>query len=201
VLYPEAVEFNKELMKKGEQVMSSLPVKMGLGGNCLLLYFLARYLKPRTIVETGVSMGFSSQTFLSAIRKNGEGRLYSSDFPYFRISNPKQYIGCMVDEDLKKDWILYLDGDGKNLPLISSQLEHVDLFHYDSDKSYTGREMALRILKQKIDEQSLVVFDDIGDNFHFKELAERSQKPFYILQHSDTSFVGVLGNASEMRKS
>jgi hypothetical protein len=34
--------------------------------------------------------GFSSSAILTALKENGEGILYSSDFPYFRIKNPEK---------------------------------------------------------------------------------------------------------------
>ena len=61
------------------------------GGNYAveILYFIARISKPKNILETGVAAGYSSYTFLKAIKKNKVGTLYSSDFPYFRLKNPR----------------------------------------------------------------------------------------------------------------
>lgn len=193
VLAKEAVEYNEALQLKGQKIIENLPVKMGGGGNVVLLYFLTRYLKPKVIVETGVSMGFSSQGFLSAIKKNGLGHLYSSDFPYFRIDNPEKYIGCVVDEDLKENWALYIEGDHKNLPAITQKVDSIDLFHYDSDKSYTGRNEALKLLEKQLN-KATIVFDDIADNFHFKDFMESSDIPSVILQSPQGGYVGISAN-------
>lgn len=193
VLYKEAVEYNDDLNTHGQQVMDTLPVKMGGGGNCVLLYFLTRYLKPETIVETGVSMGFSSHAFLSGIQKNSMGRLFSSDFPYFRLPDPEQFIGCVVEEHLKKHWTLLIEGDQKNLQAINTQIKSIDLFHYDSDKSYAGRTEAIRTLQTKISGNTTVVFDDIGDNFHFRDWVESTGQQFVILQNPKGGYVGMVG--------
>ena len=57
-------------------------MSLGGGGNFILLYFLTRKFN-KVVVETGVAAGWSSLAILGAFEKNGEGKLYSSDFPYF----------------------------------------------------------------------------------------------------------------------
>jgi len=191
-LTQESVEFNKKLQTRGQDILSRLPVKMGGGGNCVLLYFLARHIKPKVIVETGVSMGFSSQTFLSSLQLNGHGHLYSSDFPYFRLPDPEKYIGCVVEEHLKANWTLLIEGDHKNLTAISEQITSIGLFHYDSDKSYAGRSEALIILKEKLIDAT-VVFDDIGDNFHFRDFCKQAGQKSLILKNPVGGYVGLTG--------
>jgi predicted O-methyltransferase YrrM len=192
-LADEAISYNILLQDHGSKVIANLPVKMGGGGNCVLLYFLSRLLKPKVVVETGVSLGFSSHAFLYAIQKNGTGHLFSSDFPYFRLPNPERYIGLIVNEDLRVNWTLLINGDTKNLPLIASKVSSIDLFHYDSDKSYRGRQVAINILTEKLNESATIVFDDIGDNSHFKDLVEKRQQPFHVLRNPQGGYVGVIG--------
>jgi predicted O-methyltransferase YrrM len=192
-LCDEARAYNEKLQAHGQDLIATLPVKMGGGGNCVLLYFLARYLKPSVIVETGVSMGFSSHAFLTALKVNNKGHLYSSDFPYFRLPNPEQYIGCVVEPELKDRWTLYIEGDVKNLARIASQVDQIDLFHYDSDKSYEGRKLALHLLEKQLG-SSTIIFDDIGDNFHFRDWVESKAFPYVILSNPAGGYVGVTGN-------
>jgi hypothetical protein len=45
------------------------------------LYVIARLLRPRVIIESGVSSGISSAHILAALRKNGRGKLHSIDLP------------------------------------------------------------------------------------------------------------------------
>jgi hypothetical protein len=74
-------------------------------------------------LETGVAAGYSSCAFLEAMNKNKIGKLFSSDFPYFRIPNPDQYIGILVDKKYKKNWKLFLDGDERNIIKIKKKLK------------------------------------------------------------------------------
>ena len=97
-LWQESEAFAVALKRRAEGVLSSLPVPLGGGGHFQLLYFLTRLVQPEVIVETGVGAGYSTQAFLSAIHRNGKGRLYSSDFPYLQFRNPEQYIGALVTD-------------------------------------------------------------------------------------------------------
>lgn len=180
------------LKKRGEDKLKTIDKDLGGGGNYHLLYFMVRYIQAKIVVETGVAAGWSSQSILTALQKNeNDGKLYSSDFPYFRFDNPEKYIGFLVDEDLKKQWSLFIDGDQNNLPLIAGQVERIDLFHYDSDKSYQGRDFAYDRLKPKLYDQSVIIFDDIQDNLHFKEFVESQNSSFCVLEF-EGKYVGVI---------
>ena len=111
-LYNEILKDVVLIEKEAKYKLSNLSVKLGGGGNFVLLYFLARKLKPEIIVETGVAAGWSSLAFLRALSKNGFGKLYSSDFPYFRLKNPEQYVGYLAKNELNKNnWFLDIRGD------------------------------------------------------------------------------------------
>ena len=94
-----------------------------------------------------------------ALKKNGKGFLYSSDFPYFRLKNPEQYIGYLAKDEInKKDWFLDIRGDDIALSEIMRQLNSnsIDLFHYDSDKSYSGRNKALNTINSNVNEETII---------------------------------------------
>jgi len=180
---------------EGKNKLSELSISLGGGGNYLLLYFLIRKLKPLNIVETGVAAGWSSFAALRALKKNGKGKLFSSDFPYFRLANPEQYIGYLAkNEPNKENWFLDIRGDDIALPEIIKRIKEnkIDLFHYDSDKSYSGRVNALKILSSKITPQTVIIFDDIQDNLHFRDFVNQNKKEFYVLEFED-KFIGIVG--------
>jgi predicted O-methyltransferase YrrM len=197
-LWAETQKFLAELFTRWEELKKTLPD--GLGGNaCVrLLFFLTRLHKPQTIVETGVAMGFSSQGFLQALQRNGgAGHLYSSDFPYFRLPNAEKYIGCMVEDALKPNWSLYINGDDVNLPKIMAELERngtrIDLFHYDSDKSYAGRERGYATASKYFSNNVVIVFDDIQDNPHFHDFVMKNKPAKWrVLANRDGGYVGLV---------
>ena len=172
-LWEEAKNTSKILKKNAEKVLENVEYNLGGGGIYPLLYFITRYTKPDCIVETGVAAGFSSNSFLTAIKINGKGKLYSSDFPYFRLPNPERYIGIVVEDSLKDNWELYIEGDEANLPKILNTVNNIDIFHYDSDKTYSGRKMALSLIESALSEETIILMDDIQDNSFFYDYVEK----------------------------
>ena len=151
-----------------------------------------RSLRPRTVVETGVAAGYSSTAVLSGLRANGAGKLFSSDFPYFRLERPERFVGVLVDPELREGWTLFLDGDRRNLPRIRAAIDHVDLLHYDSDKSRAGRSMAMRALAGALSNRSILVMDDIQDNLYFRDFALAQTRPWRVFA-STSKYVGLIG--------
>lgn len=199
-LWEEARRFTAHLEQIAAARLGALReqgVVLGGGGDYGLMYFLTRRLRPRVVVETGVAAGFSSQAFLQALADNGgAGRLWSSDFPYFRLANPEQYVGLLVDDALRSSWQLYLRGDRANLRRIVAEVDHIDLFHYDSDKSYRGRSFALSRVQPRLSVRSHVVFDDIDDNSHFRDLVERTGAPYRVFGFGN-KYLGLIGELAE----
>ena len=195
-LWEEAQKFFKDFEQRAHEKLKELPFKMGGGGHYPLLYFLVRRLRPSVVVETGVASGFSTQAILKAMQINGKGKLYSSDFPLFRIKDPEKYIGILVEEDLKKDWKLFLEGDRISLPKISNEVDQIDIFHYDSDKSYKGREFALKTINPKMRKDSLIMFDDIHNNSHFFDYVKTNNVTNYKVFFFINKYVGFIGELS-----
>lgn len=195
LLYEE-VKLDTDLIEKeARQKLSKLDISLGGGGNFILLYFLIRKFKLFNIVETGVAAGWSSLAILRALKKNGNGQLYSSDFPYFRIENPEKYIGYLAKNENNKDnWFLDIRGDEKALPEIIKQIgnKNIDLFHYDSDKSYSGRFNALKLISSKFSSKTIIIFDDIQNNLHFKDFIEKNKLNFHVIEFGG-KFVGITG--------
>ncbi len=190
-LWEEALAFAEAQAAYGAARLAALPVSLGGGGFDALLYFLTRLVRAHAIVETGVAAGFSSRAFLSALDRNGEGRLFSSDFPYFRIENPEAYIGILVEPALRERWALHIEGDRANLPRIAAQAGKIDIFHYDSDKSRAGRNFALDTLRANITDRTIVIFDDIQNNFHFRDLVKQDACEWMIFA-SGGKYVGLI---------
>jgi predicted O-methyltransferase YrrM len=192
-LWEEATAFGQSLRASADALGERLGREIGGGARVELLYFLTRLRRPSTILETGVLHGYSSAAFLHALERNGDGgRLYSSDFPYFRERDPEALVGVLVPEHLKKDWTLLLDGDRKNLPQLVDRSGPIDLFHYDSDKTYSGRRYGLEIVEPHLTSDAFVVMDDIQDNLFFRDWArDRGIDP--VVLGTGSYFVGAVG--------
>ena len=190
-LWQESKNIHKEINDRANKILPVLNVKLGGGASDKLLYFLVRLKKPNTIIETGVAAGFSSLSILKAIDLNKKGKLYSSDFPYFRLKEPEKYIGTLVDRDIYKNWELEIEGDSVNIPRFLNRIEKIDLFHYDSDKSYGGKLKTFELVRPKLSINSVVIFDDIQDDNFFKNLVIKNNYEFKIFK-VDNKFIGLI---------
>ena len=195
LLYDEVKSDTSFIEKEAKEKLSKLNVFFGGRGNYILVYFLIRKFKLLNIVETGVAAGWTSLAILRALKKNGKGNLYSSDFPYFRLENPEKYIGYLAKNESNNDlWFLDIRGDDIALPEIIKKMtsKNIDLFHYDSDKSYSGRANALKFISSKTSSKTIIIFDDIQNNLHFKDFVEENKKDFYVFEF-DGKFTGITG--------
>jgi predicted O-methyltransferase YrrM len=191
-LWAEAKAFGRDFGKVADAKLACLTVPLGGGGHYPLLYFITRYRRPDYVVETGVAAGFSSVAILTALRRNGAGRLWSSDFPYFRLDKPEKFVAYLVDDDLREGWRLLLDGDRANLPIIVSELPRIDLLHYDSDKSFRGRRFAMNLLLPLLADNGLVMMDDIQDNDFFQQLVAERRWNHLVVSFAG-KFAGLTG--------
>ncbi len=118
----------------------------------LELYALVRLLRPRRVLEVGVSSGVSSAYLLRGLERNRRGILDSIDRPKPvdpRARPPKsswslpagRSSGWAIPARLKRRWRLHL-GDKKDLiPALAGSLDRIDLFVYDvphDDREATG---------------------------------------------------------------
>lgn len=191
----EAQDFERALRERAGSIINSVPIPMATGGAFSFLYWLIRVFTPHTVVETGVAAGFTSASILAALEKNGGGRLFSSDFPYFRHPNPEKYIGILVEPELRKNWSLSISGDAKALPKIIEEVDRIDLLHYDSDKSYAGRDFAMKLVLPKLSPDGLIIMDDIWNDSWFHDFVTREKRAFVILDKR----YGVIGAIEKLR--
>jgi predicted O-methyltransferase YrrM len=181
-LWEEASSFTARFRIEATRKLQEVGVTLGGGGHYELLYFLTRMRRPKVVLETGVAAGFSSAAILAALENNQFGQLKSSDFPYFRLERPERFIGCLVDEHLKGRWQLETKGDRVNLPKLLRNSPPIDLFHYDSDKSHFGRRSVLALVEPRLSVGSLVLMDDVQDNWFFRDYVERKVARYRVFE-------------------
>ncbi len=192
-LWAEAVAVSKTIKDNAQQTLQKIDQVLGGGGVYPFLYFITRYMQPDCIVETGVAAGFSSYAFLLGLQTNGRGTLYSSDFPYFRLPNPEQYIGIVVPDSLKPGWKLYTNGDKANLKKIISEINTIDIFHYDSDKTYSGRVAAMSMIEGRLSERGVILMDDIQDNPYFYNYVKKRKPAAWRIFKFQGKYIGIIG--------
>lgn len=150
---------------------NSCPVKMGGAGALELIYEACEFTQAKSVLETGVAYGWSSFSALKSLEKRG-GTLYSSDMPYLS-QDGDQYVGCVVPENLKRNWKLFRFADRESLPKIFGEAKQFDVVHYDSDKAYSGMEWAYNQLYPRLRKGGVFISDDINDNSAFQDFCEK----------------------------
>ena len=178
-------------IKDAKNKADNCPVKMGGEGAISFLYHLVKESKSKSIIETGVAYGWSSLAILLAIKDTDNALLISNDMPYIKMNND-DYVGCVIPEELKGKWELQREADIKGIPLALKKVNNnIDLCHYDSDKSYTGRMFAYPLLWRALSKRGIFISDDIQDNIAFKEFCEAVNHTPIIIEHLD-KYVGIL---------
>lgn len=181
--------------EEAQRIASECPVQMGGPGDINLLYHLVKRSKARKVIETGVAYGWSALAILAAMEDSPDGVLISSDMPYVRLNNDA-HVGCVVfRSEWRNKWELVRRPDRQVLPYAIKKLGTVDLCHYDSDKSASGRSWAYPRLWAALRPGGFLVSDDIHDNVAFRDFAlELGITPIIVrvLQEGPTKYAGVL---------
>ena len=170
----------------------SCPVRMGGPGDMDLLFNLAEAAGAKTVIETGVAYGWSSLALLLSLAQRG-GRLISTDMPYAKAGN-EPFVGVAVPERLKPNWTLFREPDRAALPAALADAGQIDVCHYDSDKSYSGRRFAYPRLWRALRSGGYFISDDVNDNIAFHEFAaDVGAEP--VIVAFEGKFVGVLAKS------
>lgn len=189
VQYPKLSKEFGETLANAQKIEENTPVKMGGAGALDLIYNLCEHTQAKNALETGVAYGWSSLAALLSLSKRN-GVLYSSDMPYLGKDNDV-YVGCVVPEDLRKNWRLFRFADRESLPKIFKEQNEFDFVHYDSDKSYNGRMWAYNILWDKVRKGGVFMSDDIGDNAAFMDYCIQNKREAIIVEF-DGKYAGLI---------
>lgn len=178
------------LVKEGEVRARRSAVTMGGPGDLSLLHSVTALTRATTVIETGVAYGWSSLAILSAQAKNGGGRLISVDMPYPKMGN-EAFVGIAVPERLRGGWTLVREPDRNGLRrAIRLAGGPLDLVHYDSDKSYYGRQFAFPLLWSALRPGGVFISDDIQDNLAFADFIEQMGVASAVTESSG-KYVGI----------
>jgi predicted O-methyltransferase YrrM len=140
-----------------------------------ILYILCRLMKPKVVIETGVAAGVSSFYMLEALHRNGEGHLYSIDYPDPSTRLP---TGWLVPRTLHDRWTVILGKSSQKLKSTLEDMSRIDLFLHDSDHSYRNMTFEFRTAWPYIRKGGLLLSDDTDSNRSFFDFADEvNRKP------------------------
>ena len=155
-----------------------------------LQYMMVRATKPNTVLETGVWIGGSSFTILTALRANGSGVLYSIDFPPFRRKNRVE-VGHLVPPELYDQWKLHLGPSKSILKNLAKQLE-VDLFIHDSDHTYMNMMNEFNMAWRMVKSGGYIISDDSSMNDSVIEFSESKACDCLFLKRKKGGTIAIM---------
>jgi hypothetical protein len=135
------------------------------------IWCLIRHLKPRKVVETGVAHGVTSRFILEALKRNGDGHLWSIDLPPLERSWHEQ-IGAAVGAGHSDRWTYIRGSSRRRLSGLLHQLGAIDLFIHDSLHSERNVRFELERAWPFLGEKGAIVVDDIDANWGFRSFTE-----------------------------
>jgi len=149
------------------------------------IYALVREHKPKVVVESGVCNGLSTLSILLAMDQNGIGQVHSIDYPYraddrlkdFRKETFSGYAGAaipadkdpgwVIPDELRVRWSLRIGKSQRQLPLLVSELDGMDMFVHDSEHSHPCMMFEFELAHEWLSEDGLILADDIDWNDAF----------------------------------
>jgi predicted O-methyltransferase YrrM len=166
--------FKKSIYPRSEEMPLSFEEAMAC-------YLTVRLMKPKIVVETGVSAGRSSAFILQALEDNGGlGYLYSID--------PDPNAGYAIPDNLKRHWVFIPKKSSEALPSLLEELNQVDMFLHDSLHTYENMNYEFETVWPFITKKGVMLSDDIDWNTAFQEFCERHDvRPVFL----SNNFAGI----------
>lgn len=158
-----------------------------------LTYTVVRLLQPLHVIETGVWIGSSSLTILSALRANGnEGaQLHSIDLPPVRAEN-RVDVGRVVPEELRTNWDLCLGSSTEILPKLLRSIPTLDLFIHDSDHTYRNIVFELRTAWPSLRQGGIIIVDDAHANRAVIEFATSVSRDPILIRRQKGGCIAII---------
>ncbi len=146
-------------LKKASRAIKGYPADLAVSSLAgLVLYSTIRKMKPDVVLETGVAYGYSTYMILSALNKNGRGRLISTEIKKYTFEGPK--IGILLSSIDRSRWTLVVGKPQENLDKALGMVEKINIFIHDSDHSYKNMMFEYRRAYSKM-KGGLMMSDDI----------------------------------------
>jgi predicted O-methyltransferase YrrM len=137
------------------------------------LWCLVSHLRPAHVVETGVAHGLSSRIILEALKRTGDGRLWSIDLPETTIPDERRAeVGVAVPESLRERWVHLEGASRRHLPPLLRQLDEIELFFHDSLHSTRNVRWELTRAWRALRPGGVVVVDDVDLNWGFQQFLQ-----------------------------
>lgn len=169
-LWPDVIgELEAKGIRAGPE--SFLAWNDGDAGLVRAIWCLIRHLRPKKVVETGVAHGVTSRFILEALKRNGDGHLWSIDLPPLERVWREQ-VGAAVGNHHSDRWSYIRGSSRRRLPELLSRLGQIDLFIHDSLHSERNVRFELDRAWPALGPNGVLVVDDVDANNGFRSFAQ-----------------------------
>lgn len=193
---PQLAEIENEVREGIRRIAPDAPFALSHNADfrlAKLCYAVCRLLRPKIVLETGVAYGVNSAFILKALAENQEGLLHSIDLPPLGPMH-ESYVGALVADSVRKNWILHRGPSKRVMPKLLPMLGSVDLFVHDSLHTYANIRRELGMITPYLAPRAVVVVDDIEGNRAFAEFVERTTTLPHLVAKQDSKS-GLFGIA------
>jgi hypothetical protein len=152
----------------------------GDAGLVRTIWCLTRHLRPKNVVETGVAHGLTSRFILEALRRNGNGHLWSIDLPPLERSWREQ-IAAAVGEGHSERWTYIKGSSRRRLPQLLSDLGQIDLFIHDSLHSERNVRFELDRSWPALAPKGAIVVGDVDASWGFRSFTQIVRRQFSLI--------------------
>ncbi len=144
------------------------------------MWCLTRHLKPKRVVETGVAHGVTSRFILEALRRNGEGHLWSIDLPPLE-RNWREQVGAAVGDRYPDQWTYIRGSSRRRLRELLCRLGQIDLFIHDSLHTERNVRFELDRAWAALSTGGVLVVDDVDANWGFGSFTQTFSGHRYLI--------------------
>jgi hypothetical protein len=152
----------------------------GDAGLVRTIWCLTRHLRPKNVVETGVAHGLTSRFILEALKRNGNGHLWSIDLPPLERSWREQ-IAAAVGEGHSERWTYIKGSSRRRLPQLLSDLGQIDLFIHDSLHSERNVRFELDRSWPALAPKGAIVVGDVDASWGFRSFTQIVRRQFSLI--------------------
>jgi hypothetical protein len=149
------------------------------------IWCLVRHLRATRVVETGVAHGVTSRFILEALKRNGDGRLWSIDLPVQLRRYLHHQIGVCVGDGFADSWSYVKGSSRRRLPALLRRVGPIDLFVHDSRHTEYNVLFELREAWQFLRPGGAIVVDDIDVNWGFHIFTEELPRHLAVIADAE----------------
>jgi predicted O-methyltransferase YrrM len=193
---PNLTQIERRISGRQAELPGNAPFAKSHNGDTRLgrlCYAVARSIRPRTVIETGVCYGVTSAYLLAALEMNEQGHLYSIDLPPLG-KDGDDYVGWLVPNELQKRWTLRRGASRRLLSPLIAELGAIDLFVHDSLHTYKNMKNEFETVWPALRSGGVLISDDIEGNSAFLQLAQSKElnQSVVIREKNKDALLGVV---------